>query len=442
MLQKLRDIIRSYPLHSVLAALLLVIVVLGVWWFVKSYGSSETTYQVGELPNIEATSRLDSIVLRSSGQIYGLSTEDLEVVRSEVGSGETFSKLLNARYGVNIAVVNQLVELCKGKFNLRAMRAGNPYTALMSSDSDSTHVLKYLVYESDTKEFVTFGVSDSIYVRVDRKQVVTKERYVEGVIKSSLYATMYENGINPTLATRLSEDIFKWTIDFFALQVGDSFRVLYDEEFIDGDKSIGIGKIYGAEFVHQGKSYWGIRFRQGDQLSYWNLNGDNLRKALLRAPLSFQARVSSKFGVRIHPIRRVRQQHNGIDYAAPSGTPVLAVGNGVVTKKGWDRGGGGNMLKIRHDHGVESGYLHLRGFASGVKVGSRVIQGQVIGYVGSTGMSTGPHLDFRLWVKGRPVDPAKNTSAPTPPIGAKYKGEFNRMRDDVMAVIETYKTKK
>lgn len=433
---RIKELIYKYPLQAVLALLVAIILVLGIWFLAKRYGGSQDDApSAASLPPLEYTARLDSIMLRPSLNLYGLQTEDLEILRSEIQSGETFSKLLNGRYGVDMSVVNRLVELCKGKFDLRKLRAGNSYTAMLSSDSSRS--LCHLVYESDTKEFITFSTDDSIYVKVDRKEVVTKERYVEGVIKTSLYGTMYENGINPDLAGRLSE-IFQSTIDFFGLQKGDSFHVLYEEEFIDGDKSIGIGKIYGTEFIHAGKSHWGIRFSQGDDLGYWDLKGGSLRRALLIAPLSFKARVSSKFGTRIHPIRRVRQQHNGIDYAAPSGTPVMAVGNGVVVKKGWDSGGGGNMIRIRHTSGVESGYLHLRGFAKGISVGSRVQQSQIIGYVGSTGMSTGPHLDFRIWVKGRPVDPAKNTSAPSPPINAKYKGDFDRMKEDVLKVMDQY----
>lgn len=441
-MKKTIQIIVNRPLHAILVLLVAVIAVMGVVWMFRSCSSGDDGGSWGgsaSLPPLDAAARLDSIVLRPQNTIYGLSADDFDVQSGEIESGETLSKLLNGRYNVSMSIVNDLIIKCKGKMDLRDIRAGNIYTALVRPDS--TQTLCYLIYERNKTDYVTFSLCDSIYVRVDSKEVVTEERYVECVINSSLYGTIYENGLNPMLGKRL-DDIFKWTIDFFALRKGDRFRVLYEEEFID-TVSVGVGKVYGAEFIHADKSYWGIRFQQGDELSYWDLKGKNMKMSLLRAPLSFQARISSKFGVRIHPIRRVRQQHNGVDYAAPSGTPVLAVGNGVVIKKGWDRGGGGNMIKIRHTNpkGVESGYLHLRGFAKNLRVGSVVRQGDVIGYVGSTGMSTGPHLDFRLWRGGKPVDPTKNTSVPTEPISAKYRADFDKMRDDVMKVMESYQKK-
>lgn len=383
---------------------------------------------------------LEELILgNSANMLYGLPTTDFEIESSEIASGETFSRLMNDRYGVNIAVVNELIERSKGLFDMRDLRVGNAYSAFLTQDTTTTTgKLHYLVYERSRTEYVIFGTGDSVFVRKEKKNVITEERYAEGVITSSLYAAMYDNDLNPMLANRL-DGIYKWVIDFYTLQKGDSFKVLYEEQFID-TTSIGIGKIYGAEFIHNGKPYMAVRFEQGSEIGYWDATGKNLRRNFLASPLSFSARVSSRFGMRVHPIKRVRRQHNGVDYAAPTGTPVRAVADGTVTKRYFERGGG-NTIWVKHAQGLESGYLHLSRFAKGIVVGSRVRQEQVIGYVGSTGASTGPHLDFRVRQTGRFIDPLKIPSMPTDPIKGENKAAFNSMLADVRGVIEEYKKK-
>lgn len=377
--------------------------------------------------------------------LYGIDVSGFEIENSQIENGQTFSRLMNEKYNVNIAVINALIEKSKGIFDMRDLRGGKPTTAFIKQDTSSAGKLEYLVYEKSASEYIIFGAGDSIFVRKDQKEVSSQERYVEGEIVSSLWQALDDNGINPILASRL-EEIYKWTIDFFAIQKGDRFRVIYEERFID-TVSVGIGRIFGAEFTHNGKPYMAISFEQKNQNGeiengYWDELGKNLRKNILRAPLSFSARISSRFGMRTHPITRRRKAHNGIDYAAPSGTPVLCVADGTVTAKGWDGGGGGNRLWIRHAQGLESGYLHLRGYASGISVGSRVRQGQVIGYVGSTGVSTGPHLDYRIRKLGKYIDPTKVPSTPTDPIKEANKGAFNKMKSDVVDVLDQYAKKR
>lgn len=431
-MNKIKDKLRL-RLVSILGVLILIAVVLSVILLVRTCSSSTSPIEVPVTKGIE---RLESILLSNSERMYGLDVAEYEILQGEIERGETFSKLLNGRFNLNISIVNTLVEKAKNVFPLRDMRAGNGFTAFLTPDS--TETIKYLVYDKNTTEYVIFNcIEGQENVKLVKRDVTIREQYAEGVISSSLSATIAENNLPISLANRL-DNIFKWTIDFFALQKGDSFRVIYEDLMID-TVSIGVSKIYGAEFIHNGKSYLAVSFEQGDENGYWDEAGVNLRKAFLRSPLSFQARISSKFGVRIHPIKRTRGQHNGVDYACASGTPIHAVADGTVTFKGWDRGGGGNMLKVKHSQNLVSGYLHMRGYASGIKNGSRVRQGDVIGYVGSTGMSTGPHLDFRIWKSGRPVDPTKMQSLPSNPIKAGNKTAFNRMRDDVIKVMDEYK---
>ena len=238
---------------------------------------------------------------------------------------------------------------------------------------------------------------------------------------------MSDAGASQLLALKLS-DIYAWTIDFFSLQRGDSFKVVYEEISHDGE-FIDIGDVWYAEFVHNGKRFTSVRFEDGQKSNiYWNEDGESLRKAFLKAPLSFK-RISSKFTYRRkHPVYGVYRPHTGIDYAAPKGTPVMSIGDGVVISKGWS-GGGGNTVKIRHNSVYTTAYLHLSRYAKGLKKGDRVKQGQVIGYVGSTGASTGPHLDFRVWKNGTPIDPLKLESPSVEPVSKENIDAFFITRD-------------
>lgn len=447
----------------VLTVLMLVIIVLGTILTMRSCSSSHgsavsgqssdsTLFNAGDDINLESETiyesdgevgalwhnYLEELVFNEQHQkLYGITLNDYSTQSSEIESGETFSKLLNDKYGVNIAVVNELITKCDGVFDLRDLRAGKPYTAFLREGAQGEgDTLDYLVYEQTKTQYIVFGTGADVCVREERKNVTTEERYAEGVIESSLYATIYKEGLSPDLAHKLSE-IYKWSIDFFGIQKGDKFKVLYEENFID-TLSIGIGTIYGAEFTHVGQPYLAVRFEQGEELGYWDAKGKNLRKNFLSAPLSFSARVSSRFGMRIHPIKRTRSQHNGVDYAAPTGTPVLSIADGTVSRKYWDRYGGGNTMWVKHAQGLESGYLHLSRYAKGIAPGVRVRQGQVIAYVGSTGMSTGPHLDYRIKQRGKYINPLKVPSTPTTPIKAPNKAAFASMTSDVMAVMEEY----
>jgi murein DD-endopeptidase MepM/ murein hydrolase activator NlpD len=301
------------------------------------------------------------------------------------------------------------------------MKVGNRFTVFYTLDS--ARIPRYLVYENNAVDYYVFDLtSDSAKVKAGKKEVISKRRIASGVINSSLWNAIKENNLSPALALDLSE-IYAWTIDFFGIQRGDRFKVIYDEEFI-GDESIGIGKIHSASFKHIGVEYYAIRFMQEDGGSYFDEKGNNLRKSFLKSPLKFSSRISSRFSnSRFHPILRIRRPHYGVDYAAPSGTPVFTIGDGVVTQKGYEADGGGNYLKIRHNSIYQTTYMHLSRFAPGIRPGSRVRQGEMIGFVGSSGLATGPHLDFRIYMAGFPVDPLKVKSPPAEPVKS---GNFNR----------------
>lgn len=259
-----------------------------------------------------------------------------------------------------------------------------------------------------------------------------KRRKCSSQIESSLWGAIMRDSLPYSLAAEL-EDIYQWTVDFFGIQEGDSFTVIYDEKLVD-TTFVGIGRIWGAKFNHGGKEVYAIPFKQNGKIQYWEYDGASLRKQLLKAPLKF-TRISSRFSrARLHPIYRVYRPHLGVDYAAPKGTPVHAVADGVIIFKGWS-GGGGNTLKIKHAGNLVTGYLHLSGYAKGISNGTRVSQGQLIGYVGSTGASTGPHLDYRIWKNGTAIDPLKVPQEPAEPIKKENMAAFEQIRDRIVAEL-------
>lgn len=363
--------------------------------------------------------------------LFGINADNYNVERHSVERGESWSKILDT-YGITTQKIIRLDQLTKDICPLRQIRAGNHYTTFVQRDSTQLK-LDYLVYEKSIVDYVVFAfVGDSVAVREGQREVEIRRKKSTAVIESSLWGAIMEAKLPYSLAAEM-EDIYQWTVDFFGIQAGDRFTVVYDEKFID-TLSVGVGRIWGAKFTHRGRDIYAIPFEQGGKLQYWEADGGSLRKQLLKAPLKF-TRISSKFShARFHPVLKKYRPHHGIDYAAPVGTPVRAVADGTVTKKSYDKAAG-NMLKIKHPGNLSSGYLHLRGFAKGIKVGARVSQGQVIGYVGSTGRSTGPHLDFRLWKGATPINPLKVPQKPTEPISKENQERFDKVRIRVMAEL-------
>ena len=364
--------------------------------------------------------------------IYGIVADSLTLETGEVSVGQTMGGLLGG-FGVSAQMVDRLNTASKEIFPLNKVRAGNRYTAFLEEDTAGVRTLRHLAYEKNAIDYVVFNfMPDSVSVVEGAKEVTTIRERDTVRITSSLWGAIMAAGLPFELAAEM-EDIYQWSIDFFSIQKGDRFTVIYDRQMVD-TVNVGLGRIWGAEFVQGGKSYYAIPFKQGEKIQYWDEQGNSLRKALLKAPLKY-SRISSRFSYsRLHPVHRVYRAHTGVDYAAPSGTPVVAVADGVVVFKGWG-GGGGNTLKIKHAGNLQSGYLHLRGYAKGIKQGSRVSQGDVIGYVGSTGTSTGPHLDFRLWRNGTPIDPLKVPSEPSEPIKKENIEPFEYVRERIMAEL-------
>ena len=362
---------------------------------------------------------------------YGVDVTDLIESENTISPGHSLSNILSSS-GADANSINNLNLIPDSILNSRKINAGNKYT--IYNVNDSAHTLRYFVYHKSKQDFVVLEfLEDTIIASIFSKPTISKKRVSGAVITSSLWNAISDSELDINLALKLS-DIYAWSIDFFGLQKMDSFIVYYSELYIDNEP-IGIDSIYSAIFYHANRPYYAIYFAKEDIKGYWDLEGNSLRKAFLKAPLSF-SRISSHFTyARKHPIYKTVRPHTGVDYAAPAGTPVMSIGDGVVIAKGY-KGGGGNTIKIRHNSVYTTAYLHLSKFASNIKEGTHVSQGQVIGYVGSTGSSTGPHLDFRVWKNGEPINPLKLESPPVEPIPDNLKAEFDSIKIPLIEILK------
>jgi murein DD-endopeptidase MepM/ murein hydrolase activator NlpD len=353
---------------------------------------------------------------------FGFKSDSLSPQISTINKNETLSDIL-FNYDLGNHSVSDLVKAAKGIFDVRKLLPGKKYHVYIPDDS--TDVVKYFVYEKDPINYVVFNLNDSINVYSGKKEITSKRKFKSAVIDQSLYVSLIEDDTSPELAIKLSK-IFAWQIDFYHIQKGDNFKVTYEELYVDS-QFVGIGKIYGAFFKHYNKDYYAFPIVQDSVRQFFDENGNSLRKAFLKAPLEF-ARISSRFSHnRLHPVLKVHRPHLGVDYAAPVGTQVRSTGDGVVIAAGYSSGNG-NYVKIRHNSVYSTEYMHLSRFGKGIKNGTSVKQGQVIGYVGSTGLATGPHLDYRFFVNGKPVDPLKVELPPSVPLKDELRAEFERKK--------------
>lgn len=365
--------------------------------------------------------------------LYGICIDSLDVKEDCVKKNEFLGTILS-REGVNQKTIHHIDRDHRDVFDVRKIKVGNKYVFLKTRDSIPQ--AKYWIYEIDRTNYAVFQLTDSIAAWRGEKEVITKVEHIGVEIKSSLWNAMSEAGCDYSLILELS-DIYAWTIDFFGIQPGDSCKVIFEERYIAGDTvPFGIGNVMASYFKNKGDGKYAFSFEQDGKKEYFDENGDNLRKAFLKAPLNYR-RISSTFSeARLHPVHKIVRPHHGVDYAAPSGTPVQSIGDGTVIAKGWDTKGGGNYLKIKHNSTYTTTYMHLKGFAKGITQGSKVKQGQTIGYVGMTGTATGPHLDFRLQKNGTYIDPLKFKSPSAEPVKSENMEAFKLGVDSLMVVLK------
>lgn len=351
---------------------------------------------------------------------FGILLNDYHVVRDTVVRGDSFGGILE-KYGIYYPQIYNINNVAKKAFNFRKIRTGRPYTLLCSKDSLQTP--KLLIYQPNAIDYVTVKLQDSLWAKKEQKEVRLIQREAWGVINSSLYETLNEQGLSPLVAYDMS-DIYAWTIDFFRLEKGDRFKVFYTEKYVNDSVFVGHNRVHAAYFEHRGKPIYAIEF-ESDSIrginEFFDEKGKNLRRAFLRAPVNF-SRISSRYNTkrRISYYGRVKP-HYGTDFAAPVGTPIRTTAAGKVIKSGYAKGNG-NYVTIRHNGTYSTQYLHMK--KRGVRVGQYVGQGDYIGTVGMTGYTSGPHVCYRFWKNGKQVDPFKTKLPDAKPIASDLKEAY------------------
>lgn len=376
------------------------------------------------LDEVEVT---DSVEVKEIVCKYGIPVDHYDISYGIVQPSQNLSYILGD-HGLSSADIHELNEKAKGVFDVRKIRSGQAYAVF--TVPDSTRRVRFFVYEETPKTYVVFDLRGERRVYRGENPVEWKQKEIKGKVESSLWMAMQKLDTSPQLALVLS-NIYGWSIDFFSLQKEDEFRVIYEQECVEG-KELDNFHILATSFRYSDSIYYAIPFVQDGEELYYGATGNSLEGAFLKAPLDFY-RITSRFSnSRFHPVLRRYRAHHGVDYAAPTGTPVYAIGNGKVIAKGFQANGGGNFLKIRHNSVYVTTYMHLSRFAKGIKVGSEVKQKEVIGYVGSTGLSTGPHLDFRVFENGKPINPLLIKSQPKKPISPDNISQFVVLRDSLI----------
>ena len=368
-------------------------------------------------------SKIDFIKIEEKEKIikeFGYVLNDYTVKRDTIKSGDSFGQILENNNLFYPKIYN-IVQATNKIFNIRKINVGRPYTILYSKDS--LEIPELFIYQPNPIDYVVVSLSDSIWAERKQKEVELKSLEASGTIYSSLSETMESLKLSPLLTNELSE-IYAWNIDFFRLEKGDNFKIMYTSKYVNDSVYIGLNRIHNAYFEHRGKPFYAVEFKT-DSLrniyEYFDENGKNLRRAFLLSPVQF-SRISSRFNLR----RKIAyygkiKPHYGTDFAAPVGTEIRATAAGRVVKSGYTRGNG-YYVTIKHNATYSTQYLHMK--QRGLKVGTYVSQGDRIGYVGMTGYTSGPHVCYRFWKNGKQVDPLKQKLPEAKPISNTLKEEY------------------
>ncbi|MCH7414851.1 peptidoglycan DD-metalloendopeptidase family protein [Belliella sp. R4-6] len=359
--------------------------------------------------------------------LYGININDLDVIEGVVGKNQTLSTIL-APFNVSYQIIDEIAKKSKDIFDVRKIAFNKKFTVLTGRDSSEA---QFFIYEPNPSEYVVFKL-DEVSIYKEEKPVEYRDVELGGEISSSLYVNMTQLGITPDLIDQFA-DMYGWVVDFQRLQKGDKFKVVYKEKVVDG-QVVGITDIEAAYFEHMGSPYHAIPFEQNGEVSFFDQEGNSFKKAFLRDPLKY-TRISSRYNLnRYHPVQKRYKPHLGTDYAAPTGTEIRSVGEGTVVEARFTSANG-NYVKIKHNGTYTTQYLHMSKIASGMKPGARVKQGQVIGFVGSTGLATGPHLCFRFWKNGKQVDWLQEKIPPSDPILPANRMAFDQVKIDKLQLL-------
>ena len=361
---------------------------------------------------------------------YGILADSFIVIKGIVKQGQTLGEILYENH-INHPEIAEIVSKSKDIFDVRRVNTGKEYTVICVDDS--TEKACYFIYQENPTDFVVMDLTDGIDVYRGKKEVTTKLKVSYGEISSSLSESVDELGISPRVSIKLSE-IYAWTIDFFKIQKGDAFKVYYENKYID-DEYIGIGRILASEFTHKNQKFYAFYHEENKNFGeHFDEKGRTLRKAFLKAPLDFY-RISSRYSTnRKHPVTGRWKGHFGTDYAAPKGTPIMTTADGTIVAASYTKNNG-NFVKVRHNGTYTTQYLHMSKIKPGIRKGVYVKQGETIGYVGSTGLATGPHVCYRFWKNGKQVDPYKQDLPPGDPIKKENEADYMIVKDSLMQIL-------
>lgn len=376
----------------------------------------------GERKGREIGKAIYGIEKQEGDILFGLNSDSFIVISDMIRSNQFLADIL-LDYKVSYPTIHKLAMKSEGVFDIRRMQKGKPYTVFCSTDS--TGRAECLIYEPSETEYIVFDLrGDSVDVRREFRPVTLVERSYSGEITSSLYQALGNSPQGIALAYQLAA-IYAWTIDFYRLQKGDRFRIVYEEALVE-DRSIGIHKIQAAAFSSGDRELFAYYFEKDGRGDFYDADGQNLRKLFLKSPLKFSRLTSGYSGKRLHPVQKVWKSHLGTDYAAPAGTPILSTGDGRIVESGF-RKNNGNYVKIRHNQSYHTQYLHMSRISPQARKGMFVKQGDVIGYVGSTGLATGPHVCYRFWKDGKQVNHLKEEFPPAEPVAEEAITEFREI---------------
>ncbi|MBL7699646.1 MAG: peptidoglycan DD-metalloendopeptidase family protein [Chitinophagaceae bacterium] len=411
-----------------LILLILVAAAAGITALLLSGNRTSSPGNTGPLPD---TPKQNVVEAHTAPRKFGLAVDSFNVIENTVQKNDFLGSILEP-YSVENTTIAKLAQKSKPIFDVRRITAGSQYTIFCTKDSLQKAV--YFVYQPNAIDYILYDLRDTITVTAGKREVTTKVETASGVITSSLYEALDKAGNDPALAMRLA-DIYAWTIDFYKIQQGDFFKVVYEQRYVK-DEPVEPGQVRSAIFSHEGDIYYAFQFQPDSTHTgdYYDENGKSLRKAFLKAPLKF-SRITSRFTMkRFHPVQKRWKAHLGTDYGAPTGTPIISTGSGTVIESSYSRNNG-NFVKVRHNNTYTTQYLHMSRRA--VKRGQAVRQGQVIGYVGSTGLATGPHVCYRFWKNQKQVDPYRQKFPAATPISENSLPAFNAFKQEQQQLLQS-----
>lgn len=367
---------------------------------------------------------------------YGFEIDTFLVIKDEIQTGQSLGKILN-EYGVSFSQIDEIARKTrKTDYDVRYLKAGHPYALFCEQDTAGKEQAKVFIYELDKINYVVYDFRDSLSVYEDTKPVEIRIIEDAGIIEkgSSFFLTGASIGMSDRLCEIISDEIYCWTLDFRHVQPGDRFKVLYEAKYLEGE-FVGVGDVKAVYFNHLGKDFYAFPFNDGGFDDYFDHKGNNLRKFFLKTPVK-NSRISSRYSKnRFHPVQKTWKSHKGTDYAAPKGTPIWSTADGVVELAKYGKYNG-NFVKVRHNSTFSTQYLHMSKIAKGIRPGTHVKQGQTIGYIGSTGLATGPHVCYRFWMNGEQVDPFKSKLPPSDPIQESSRASFELYSDSLAQMLE------